>query len=49
MTDLLTLVFKETKRFLRVWKQTLIPPAITIFLYLLIFGKFLGDHIRMIE
>lgn len=47
MTDLYTLVLKETKRFLRVWKQTLVPPVVTIFLYLLIFGKFLGNHIDM--
>lgn len=47
MTDLYTLVLKETKRFLRVWKQTLIPPVVTIFLYLLIFGKFLGNRIDM--
>ncbi|ATU05183.1 ABC transporter permease [Candidatus Gracilibacteria bacterium HOT-871] len=49
MTDLYTLIRKETIRFLRVWRQTIIPPVITIALYLLIFGKFLGDRIQMIE
>lgn len=45
MTDIYTLFLKETKRFFRVWKQTLVPPVVTTFLYLLIFGKFLGEKI----
>ena len=49
MTDLYTLIRKETIRFLRVWRQTIIPPVITIALYLLIFWKFLWDRIQMIE
>lgn len=49
MIDLITLVTKESKRFLRVWKQTLIPPVVTIVLYLLIFGKFIWDRISIIE
>lgn len=49
MTDLMTLVTKEIKRFLRVWKQTLIPPVVTIVLYLLIFWKFIWDKITIIE
>ncbi len=47
MIDLITLVNKENKRFLKVWKQTLLPPIITIVLYLLIFGKFLGEQITL--
>ncbi len=49
MTDLKTLVIKETSRFLRVWKQTLIPPVVTITLYLLIFWKFIWERISIIE
>ena len=45
MTDLITLVKKETLRFLRVWKQTLLPPIVTIVLYLLIFWKFMWEKI----
>lgn len=45
MTDLYTLISKEVARFLRVWKQTLLPPVVTIFLYLLIFWKFIWDKI----
>jgi len=45
MRDVITLTSKEIARFFRVWKQTLIPPVITTSLYLLIFGKFIGDQI----
>lgn len=49
MIDLLTLTRKEVSRFLRVWKQTLLPPVITTVLYLAIFWKFIGDRISVIE
>lgn len=49
MVDLYTLIRKEVTRFLRIWKQTLLPPIITIVLYLLIFGKFIGEKITIIE
>lgn len=44
-----TLVAKETKRFIRIWPQTLLPPAITTALYFLIFGKLIGDRIGTIH
>ncbi len=44
-----TLVRREIARFLRIWSQTLLPPAITMSLYFLIFGKFIGSQIRHIE
>lgn len=44
-----TLVKKEILRFMRIWSQTLIPPAITMSLYFLIFGKFIGSQIREID
>jgi len=49
MIDLYTLTMKEVSRFLRVWKQTLVPPVITIVLYLGIFWKFIGDRISVVE
>ncbi len=49
MRDLTCLSQKEIGRFLRVWKQTLIPPVITIVLYLLIFGKFIWEKISIID
>ena len=40
-----TLVMREVRRFLRIWPQTLLPPAITMTLYLIIFGKLIGSRI----
>lgn len=39
------IIFKEVKRFLRIWVQTLIPPAITVVLYFVIFGQLIGSRI----
>lgn len=44
-----TLVTKEVFRFIRIWPQTLLPPAITTALYYLIFGKLIGDRIGAIN
>ena len=40
-----TIVRKETRRFLRIWSQTLLPPAISMTLYFIIFGKLIGSRI----
>jgi ABC-2 type transport system permease protein len=40
-----TLVVKEITRFLRVWTQTILPSAITITLYFVIFGHLMGARI----
>ena len=44
-----TILFKEIRRFTRIWPQTLLPPAITTSLYFLIFGKLIGDRIGNIN
>jgi ABC-2 type transport system permease protein len=44
-----TIVTKEIFRFIRIWPQTLLPPAITTALYFLIFGKLIGDRIGIIN
>jgi ABC-2 type transport system permease protein len=49
MVALNTLLRRETWRFLRIWTQTLLPPAITMSLYFLIFGKFIGSQIKHIN
>ncbi len=41
----LTLVTKEIRRFVRIWPQTLLPPAITMSLYFVIFGNLVGSRI----
>lgn len=40
-----TIVIKEINRILRIWGQTLVPPAITMTLYFLIFGQLIGSRI----
>ncbi len=40
-----TIVIKEVSRILRIWAQTLIPPAITMTLYFVIFGQLIGRRI----
>ena len=40
-----TLTSKEIRRFLRIWIQTLVPPAITMSLYFVIFGSLIGPRI----
>lgn len=40
-----TLVRKEIRRFTRIWAQTLLPPAITMTLYFIIFGNLIGSRI----
>ena len=42
---LLTILRKEVIRFMRIWQQTLIPPAITTSLYFIIFGNLIGPRI----
>lgn len=40
-----TIVTKEIQRFMRIWIQTVLPPAVTTGLYFLIFGKLIGERI----
>ncbi|MCG7530305.1 ABC transporter permease [Psychrobium sp. MM17-31] len=40
-----SLLRKETNRFTRIWLQTLVPPAITMSLYFVIFGTLIGERI----
>ena len=40
-----TIVRKEITRILRIWGQTVVPPAITMSLYFIIFGNLIGSRI----
>ncbi len=40
-----TIVTKEVRRFTRIWVQTLLPPAITMSLYFVIFGNIVGSRV----
>ncbi len=45
----LTLIRREVIRILRIWAQTLMPPAITMTLYFLIFGTLIGSRIGNVQ
>ena len=49
LVALQTLVRREIVRIMRIWTQTLIPPAITMTLYFVVFGKLIGSRIGTIE
>jgi ABC-2 type transport system permease protein len=49
LVALKTLVRREIVRIMRIWTQTLIPPAITMTLYFVIFGKLIGSRIGNIQ
>lgn len=40
-----TIVHKEVSRFVRIWLQTVLPPAISMALYFIIFGSLIGPRI----
>jgi ABC-2 type transport system permease protein len=45
LVGLVTIVRRETRRIVRIWLQTIIPPAITMTLYFVIFGSLIGRRI----
>ncbi|MDO5050243.1 MAG: ABC transporter permease [Moraxella equi] len=45
LTAVNTLLFKEIKRIVRIWPQTLLPPVITMTLYFVIFGQMIGSRV----
>lgn len=44
-----TILDKEITRFVRIWSQTILPPAITMTLYFIIFGKLIGTQLNSIH
>lgn len=45
LTALFTIARREVVRIMRIWAQTLVPPAITSTLYFLIFGSLIGRRV----
>jgi len=45
----LTIVRREFSRILRIWGQTIVPPAITATLYFVIFGSLIGRRIGQMD
>ncbi|UCD37794.1 MAG: hypothetical protein JSW54_13395 [Fidelibacterota bacterium] len=48
-TGFLTFVWRELKRFLSLYNQTLVPGLLTTVLYVVVFGKSLGGRIGEIK
>src|SRR5690606_11433494 len=44
-----TIVLKEFNRIVRIWLQTIVPPAITMTLYFVIFGSLIGRRVGTME
>ncbi len=44
-----TIATREFLRFIRIWIQTILPPAITLGLYFIIFGRLIGSQIADID
>ncbi|MGP4842595.1 ABC transporter permease [Marinobacter sp. 1Y8] len=49
LTALMTIVVREVRRFTRIWPQTLLPPAVTMSLYFVIFGNLIGSRIGKMD
>jgi ABC-2 type transport system permease protein len=49
LTAFNTIMVREFLRFIRIWIQTVIPPAITVGLYFIIFGQLIGSQIGDID
>lgn len=44
-----SILTKEITRYFRIWIQTLLPPAITMSLYFVIFGQLIGSRVGLME
>jgi len=44
-----SIIHKEITRYFRIWVQTLLPPAITMTLYFVIFGRLIGARVGDME
>jgi ABC-2 type transport system permease protein len=46
LISFLTIIHNQIKRVFRIWSQTLLPSAVTMTLYFLIFGSLIGSQVR---
>lgn len=49
LTAIRTIIRKEVIRVFRIWVQTIVPPAITMTLYFIIFGSLIGKRIGTMD
>ena len=45
MTACYTIAYKESVRIVRIWKMTVVPPIVTVFLFSVVFGQIIGGKI----
>ena len=45
LTACYTIAFKESVRILRIWKMTVMPPIVTVYLFCIVFGQIIGNKI----
>ncbi len=43
-----TIVIREFNRIVRIWGQTIVPPAVTATLYFVIFGSLIGKRVGLV-
>jgi ABC-2 type transport system permease protein len=43
-----TIIFREFSRIVRIWGQTIVPPAVTATLYFIIFGSLIGRRVGQV-
>ena len=43
-----TILIRETMRIVRIWGQTVLPPAVTAVLYFIIFGSLIGRRVGQV-
>jgi ABC-2 type transport system permease protein len=48
LTGFATMARKDLNRIIRIWPQTLLPPVVTMSLYFVIFGGFIGSQVEPI-
>jgi len=44
-----TIVTREIRRFTRIWVQTIVPPAVSAVLYMMIFGTLIGERVGVMD
>ncbi len=49
LTAFRTIVIKEVNRFVRIWIQTILPPAVSMTLYFVVFGNLIGPRIGSMD
>lgn len=49
LTACYTIAYKESVRILRIWKMTVMPPIVTVYLFCIVFGYIIGNKIGTVS